>query len=372
MKLTGGIISIKGDDLMSRVRNYWVVSFMLVLLLNGLALAEQAPVDINRAIELAQQENIELAIAGLELANAELDYQKNKLSNLATASKVVELQGELARINARENYRQLKNRVIIDTIGQFLQLIQLDSEIAISEEEVELQRRRLQGTEAQVEVGYKGLLDLFEQQREYQKSLIGLEKARDDLQQQLKELRMAICLKQEEEILLPKLEEPKIWELAETASIKTALDNNSLLGIKERQITLADANLNRARVADTPKLDLERLENELELAKFDLVLERQKLETAVQRNYYLYKQAIKNMDITRKTRKQALENLKIIKEQEAAGLVTKNDLLEARVSLLKAEKEHLAGIINYYIKQLQLKEKMGLEVEVVIDVREEH
>ena len=354
---------------MSRVKNYWGVSLVLVLLLNGMAMAEETLIDINRAIELSQQENIELAMAGLELANAELDYQKNKLSNLATASRVVELQGELAIIKARENYRQIKNKVIIETIGQFLQLIQLDREIAISEEEVELQKRKLQGVEAQVEVGYRGLLELFEQQREYQKALVALEKALDDLQQQLKELRMAICLEPEEEIVLPDLEEPMIWEAEEGRSIELALENNALIGIRERQITLASANLNRASVVDTPKLELKKLANDLELAKFNLVLEKQRLETAVQKNYYRYKQAIKNMDITRKAKKQALENLKIIREQETAGLVTKNDLLEGRVSLLKAEKAHLAAIINYYISQLQLKETMGIELEVVIDVQ---
>lgn len=348
-------------------QKYLICVMMILSIFISTGMVFSAELGLDEILEKGLEKNLELEIARYELENARLDYRKSELDNLMSQSRLIKLQGELKYLQAAEEYKTINNQVILDITGQYLNLIKLTNEIGVKEKEVELKEKRLQETKAQVEVGYESPLEYFSDQNEYQTLVNELEKVRDDRQQLLKELKNKIGAAAEMNIELVSLQEPEIWDITEEEAVEKAISNSQTLLIKEKSVGLAEAELARAKIVSTPELDLNKLENNLTIARLGYKLEEQNIETSLQKQYYLYKQAVKNLDTAARGVKQARDNHQIIKEQQSAGLVTENDLLEAEVSLLESRNDRLLAIINYYTNKIKLENQMGLEIEVKIN-----
>ncbi|GAJ02584.1 unnamed protein product [marine sediment metagenome] len=78
--------------------------------------AELKEMDLSQAINLALKNNLNLKIANLDLENAQIDYEKTKANNLLTESRYIQLQGDLGLLQAKDNYTQIRNQVIIDVV----------------------------------------------------------------------------------------------------------------------------------------------------------------------------------------------------------------------------------------------------------------
>jgi len=95
----------------------------------GLFAAEPEEINLSQAINLTLENNLNLKIANLDLENAQIDYQKTKANNLLTESRYIELQGDLGLLQAKDNYNQTRNEVIIDVVQKYLQLNQAKKNI---------------------------------------------------------------------------------------------------------------------------------------------------------------------------------------------------------------------------------------------------
>lgn len=346
-----------------------IISSLLVLIISGNCLGQEMKLQLEETLELALKNNLELKIAGVELKNARLAYRKNELQNLLSNSRFLQLQGELALAQAEESYRQARNNQLIFMGGNYLKLIQTGEGIVLRKKEAELEEKKLKEVKAQVKVGYKGELDLFEQQNNYQTALFELERAVDDRKQLMKEFKTELGLKDENNLQLVIPQRPVIWEITEKEAVDMAIKNSTILKLKTKQLELAEYDLARARVSDTPELELQEMENNLKLAELNLKKEEQGLKYEVGKQYYLFKQSVKKLRIMKQNQLQAEENYSIIQEQEKAGLVTKNDLLAAEVNLFKGKNNYLLALNEYYLNQFQLQQVMGLKAEVIIDDR---
>jgi len=328
--------------------------------------AEPKEMDLFQAINLALENNLNLKIADLDLKNAQIDYEKTKANNLLTESRYIELQGDLGLLQAKDNYTQTRNQVIIEVVQKYLQLSQAKKGIAIKGKEVELQRNLLEEIKAQVKAGHKGNLDLLQQENKYRNAIFNLEKANDDYHQHFREFKLELGLnsqEQEEEFNLIEVNYPEIWKIEEEEALKKAIENSFTLELRKRQIELAEIDLERGEAAASPELDLQKLKNNVELANLNYEKTQKELINSVSKQYYIYKQAINNLDLSQQNLKQARENNNIIIEQVNAGLKTKNDLLSAEISLLQAENNLKSAILNYYMAKLTLQQLIGQKIE---------
>lgn len=340
------------------------IVLLLLIILTSICLADSNDLNLRNIKELALKQNNDLKIADIEKENAAIDFEKNMLGNLETNSKSVRLQGELNLLMAENNYIQTKNSIIIDIIEQYLNILKLEKEIKSIQKEVELEKRRVQEVEVEMEMGYKSSLDLFEQERKYQDIQNRLERKQDSKGQQLKELKFQLGLDSTDRITFIKLEIPDIWEVQEGLVIKTVLENSKTIKIKNKQLEIAEARLVRAEALNESEMELKKLKNKVAIARLDYLNEKQNQESSAQNQYFLYKQAIKSLDMAERSLIQAKENYKIIKTQMQEGMASSNDLLSEEVVLMKAKNSFRSVIIDYYIQKLSLQNIMGQELEV--------
>lgn len=325
---------------------------------------ETKEMNLSQAINLALENNLNLKIANLDLENAQIDYEKTKANNLLTESRYIQLQGDLGLLQAKDNYTQTRNQVIIDVVQKYLQLNQAEKNITAKSKEAELEKNLLDEVKAQVNAGHKGNLDLLQQENKYNNAIFDLEKANDDHHQSFREFKLELGLgNQEEEFNLVEVDYPEIWKIGEEEALKMTIENSFTLELRRRQIELAKVDLERAEVTASPELDLRKLRNNIELANLNLNKTQKELNNSIRKQYYTYKQTVNSLDLSRQNLNQAQESNGIIIEQVKAGLKTKNDLLSAEISLLQAEYNLNSTILNYYTTKLTMQKLIGQKIE---------
>ncbi|MDP2945360.1 MAG: TolC family protein [Atribacterota bacterium] len=326
---------------------------------------EPKETNLSQSINLALENNLNLKIANLDLENAQIDYQKTKANNLLTESRYIELQGDLGLLQAKDNYNQIRNEVIIDVVQKYLQLNQAKRNITAKSKEAELERNLLEEVKAQVKAGHKGSLDLLRQENKYNNAVFNLEKANDDYHQSFGEFKLELGLnnQEEEEFNLVEVDYPKVWQIDEEEALKKAVENSFILELGKRQIELAKVDLERAEVAASPELDLRKLKNNIELTNLNFNKTQKELTNSIRKQFYTYKQTINSLDLSQQNLNQAQENNSIIIDQVKAGLKTKNDLLSAEISLLQAEYNLNSAILNYYTTKLTMQRLIGQKIE---------
>jgi len=331
----------------------------------GLFAAETKEMNLSQAINLALENNLNLKIANLDLENAQIDYEKTKANNLLTESRYIELQGDLGLLQAKDNYNQTRNEIIIDVVQKYLQLNQAKKNITVKTKEAELEKNLLEEVKAQVKAGHKGNLDLLQQESNYNNAVFNLEKANDDYHQSFREFKLELGLnnQEEEEFNLVEVDYPQVWQIDEEEALKKANENNFILELRKRQIELDKIDLERAEVAASPELDLRKLKNNIELANLNFNKTQKELANSIRKQFYAYKQTINSLDLSQQNLNQALENNSILVEQVKAGLKTKKDLLSAEISLLQAEYNLNSAILNYYTAKLTLQKLIGQKIE---------
>lgn len=349
-------------NILNRTILFFVIFFVFFGTLWGVELKE---LNLSQAIILALENNLSLKIAHLDLENAQIDYEKTKADNLLIGSRYIELQGDLGLLQAKDNYNNIRNQVIIDVVQKYLYLSQAKKNIMVTGKEMELERKLLEEVKAQVQSGHKGSLDLLQQENKYHNAVFNLEKANDDYYQSFKEFKLELGLtnQREEELNLTEMDYPKIWEISEEDAIKTAINNSFTLEFSKRQIELNEVDLERAEVAASPKLDLQKLKNNVELANLNYDKAQKELNNSISKQFYAYKQSISNLDLSQQNLNQAQENNNIIIEQVKAGLKTKSNLLSAEISLLQAEYNLKSAILSYYMNKLNLQQLMVQKIE---------
>ncbi len=338
---------------------------LFFLFSGGLLAAETKETTLSQAINLALENNLNLKIANLDLENAQIDYEKTKANNLLTESRYIELQGDLDLLQAKDNYSQTRNEVIIDVVQKYLQLNQAKRDIASKSKEAELEKNLLEEVKAQVKAGHKGNLDLLQQENKYNNTVFDLEKTNNDYHQSFREFKLELGLsnQEEEEFNLTEVDYPKVWHIDEEEALKKAIENSFILELWKRQIELAKVDLERAEVAASPELDLRKLRNNIELANLNFSKTQKELANSIRKQFYAYKQSINSLDLSQQNLNQAQENNSIIIDQVKAGLKTKNDLLSAEISLLQAEYNLNSVILNYYTTKLTMQKLIGQKIE---------
>lgn len=343
-----------------------ILFLVIFFIISGaLFAAETKEINLSQAINLALENNLNLKIANLDLENAQIDYQKTKADNLLTESRYIELQGDLGLLQAKDNYNQIRNEVIIDVVQKYLQLNQAKKNITAKNKETELERNLLEEVKAQVKAGHKGNLDLLQQENKYNNAVFDLEKANDDYHQSFRELKVELGLNNEEgeEFNLVEVDYPKVWQIDEEEALKKAIENSFILELRKRQIELAKVDLERAEVAVSPELDLRKLKNNIELANLNFNKTQKELANSIRKQFYAYKQTINSLDLSRQNLNKAQENNSIIIDQVKAGLKTKNDLLSVEISLLQADYNLNSAILNYYTAKLTMQKLIGQKIE---------
>ncbi|WP_027338597.1 TolC family protein [Halonatronum saccharophilum] len=336
------------------------ISLVLLQILSIKVYGEEKS-NIDKLINLALDYNYDLQIAKLNLDNSSINYRRNKSNNLFLESRYNYLENKLEVEEAKREYLETKNGVIIDLIYNYLQLVEENINIAGREKRVELEERLLNNIKIDVKGGYKGEVDLLEKQIDYNNEVFELRKAKDDYHLLLSDLEAKVG-STKEEIEITEVNIPKLWELTKEDIVAIAKANNKTLKLREGILELREIDLKRAKVMEVSKLDLKELRNNKEIAKLNYNKEYDNVVNQIKESYAQFEQGARILELREKQLKQIKDNYNIIKEQRSAEIRSQNDILGAQINLKEAKYHYQGAITNYYLSKLNLMQVMGLEI----------
>lgn len=340
--------------------------FCLLFIISGFK-ATAAEMDVTEAVGHSIDNSIELSIARIELENSRINFRKNEAEIMRTGSRYAELQNELGLLQAENSFSQTENQLVRDTVRIFFQLILSEMELERKEIILELEQRRLDEVEKQVATGHRSQLDLIQQQGNYNSAAFDLEGSRQDLIQDQEEFKYRLGLEELPPLRGDALSAVEPVEIDLEEFLQKALAAATELQVREKQLELAEIDLNRAREATTPALDLQQKENDLEIARLNIEKSENDARHRFQQMYNGLTRAKNNLQLAEESLEEAEKNHDIVVRQEELGLRTTNDLLSSRISLLGAQQSLYSAVNNYYLTLLEIYEAMGHSLKEVAD-----
>ena len=320
---------------------------------------ESIKLDLPQTVEIALTNNLELQKSNYQLENAEIDAKKNKIENLLTQSNLMERQNELLYQQKKEQYQQQKEDLIIKVVDEYLQLKLAEKDIHVNENKLKLEKNILEDIKAQVKAGYKVELDVLEQSNEYYNALFSFESTKLDYQQLLGNFRITLGVSSNIGIKIAVIKIPYFKEIDLKQALQEGRKNSVELQMKILEIDLANLELEKSKVSDTPEVNLNKLKNSLVIAKLDHSISSQNLDYQIQNQWQNYVQKKNDITLSQKYLEQIKEHKAIISNQAKAGLASEDEELSAIIGVLESEYHLASSIRNCYNTLLQLQSIMG-------------
>jgi len=315
---------------------------------------ESINLNLSQSIDLALANNLELKKASYQLENAEIDAKKSEAENWLTQSNLIERERELLLLQEKKQYQQQKDELLIQVVDEYFQLKSAQKDIQLKEKELELEKNILEEVTAQVNAGYKVDLDLLQQGNEYYDALFSYENTKQNYQQYLMDFCMTLGFDANRKLELATINIPDFKEISLEQALQKGRENSVELQAKALETELARLELEKTKVSDPSKLDLNELENNLAMAQLDYLISNQDLTYQIQTKWQGYEQKKKDIELSQQNLKQMEENKTVITRQFEAGLRGENEKLSANIGVLEAEYRLISSIRDYYASLLNL------------------
>lgn len=340
-----------------------LIFFIPLVLLSTQVIAETEPIDLQTAIEIALDHNLNLQLEKLSLRRAELEYQRKMAGNLLTSSLHTQLEAEHSLAAAENSYRTAYNNLLRNITQQYINLFLAGLDLEIKEMRVELENLLLEAARVRFQMGDLGGISLLEQENSFNNARFNLETSRDDYAQKRKNFASLLGLKMPVSVvgLVP----PPSWEISEETAINTALENSAELSLARRELELAESDLVRTKISGPP-LDIEMKEIALEICRVKNERLKEEITNAAQEAYYHFKQAEKRIGLSKERLSEAQTKYDVREEQYAAGLVKSTEFLQYEINLKEAEYQCQSAIAEYYLRKLALEQVLNLDTGVMI------
>lgn len=345
---------------------------ILVLLIIGFTeghifASEQLELDLNQAVDLALKQNLNLQMAKLQLENAQLIDQKNRIELEEYPSRRKTLQAESDLYQANENLNETRNDVITGVVEKYFQLQQATLKIQINEKKVELNKKLFEERRLKVVGGYERPLELLQQENEYLLAFSNLEDAKQEFEQLLWDLHLLVGLERITELkLTTKMFTMIEWIITEVEAVQLAIENSAQLSMLQGKIDLTKLELQNAEVSDLPIVEIKQIKNNLKYAHLSYEQKKRELKNFVRQQYRLWYQTTESLEYYHQNLIQAQENMMMIQKQINAGLKMEKELLASEILLMQVQYNQQDVILQCYVKQLQLQKMLGLEIGVVV------
>lgn len=281
--------------------------------------------NMQRVVEMVLVKNLELERVKLNFEKIRSEYKKARINNRIEYSNYNRLKAEYDLKKAEKIYKDTRNAVIETTIQQYIDVYLKKINIKVKEKRFVAEKSLMEQSECYYKIGGTSSVDLLGQRDKYNNVYFELEKAKNEYTQSLKKFKMTLGL-EGSRLEVYFLEKPEVWEISEKMVIETALKNNLQLQLNKKNII-----------------------------------------ASIQKTYYQFKRAIKNIDLKEENLFEGKVEYEMIKNQYEKGISTKTELLQYEARLLEAEYAYQEAIGDYYLAEHRLMERLGLETGVFID-----
>lgn len=322
--------------------------------------AEPIIITVDKALQLALDNNVSLAIARLELAYAQKQLTKAQADNALSASPVAIRQAEVAVETAQLSLKQTERQVRLDAQNAYYTAVNAIQQLAVAEKSLEQAKEQLRIIQAKFNEGLATKLDVFNAEKGVLQAENALEEARNSQELALLELKKVLGLSYTTEI---KVEQPEAVvepvKLTEAEVVEKVLANSLQLTRLQRALEIAQMQEENANNDYTAPLLKEIYANRRMKAELDLKEGTRAVYLQAKQAWNALQQAENGVELVQKELEMAQESYRITKVRFEGGLEIPNNLLRAQINLTQAESKAVKAVFDYNLAKTRLLNLVG-------------
>lgn len=320
---------------------------------------EKAVLTINEALEKAWQNNLDLQKASLTWNNAQISYEKAKANALQSGSKIDEKQAELNWQQAQNTFQRSKDEVGTEVVSLYNTFKYLKSLVLLRQEKIELAQNSLDRVKEKVKAGTAGELEELAAEISLENVRQQLESTKQQLDTATESLSLAINTANIVEFDLVSEFDKGVIEDSLDVYIVAALQQRKEIEFARKNIEIAGDRLEQLQITDSPLLDINKANNDLELLEITLKLLEESIKSEIRQRYQQLESLSSQLGLLNLGLGQAKKNLDNAEKQFQAGLITRDELSSREVDFRSAELELQKNKGNGYIAYLNLQVSAG-------------
>lgn len=326
----------------------WIVTLLVFITSNIAIASEPQYLKLADAQLIAADHSIQLELAKLELLEAEHNFKQATGAMIMQPSPVLQLQAQAGLDLARLNYLLAVDRLKLQVQQDFYNVLKMENLVEIAQEALESAKRRLDITEKKFEAGTVTRLEVIKATANVLNAEASLAQSRHGLELAYMKFRQTLGMPLEGEIYVAsEAFDIEYITVDLEADLKFALENRQevqqlekAIAIAKKDVELADNSYTPAVVLQQAKINLAKLETQLEQVKQLLALD-------IRQNYSAMENAAARIKVYQKEVEEASEMLHLAELSFEADLITGNELADAQLGLLSAKNNLVAAIYDY-------------------------
>lgn len=322
---------------------------------------------LERAMKIAEKENLNLKLSEIEYQKAKINLENLKLKNKYNYTAVQELNITKNYLNSEKTYKSNRRDIIKSVISQYTNLWLLQKQIEAQKLNTKAEKRLFNEMEARFELSQISRIDLLEQSNSYDDADNKLKNLKDNYQQSLLEFKRSLNL-ETENFEIKELEKPEIWNITKKEALQKGLKNSNSLKIAEINYKLLEKELNKKEITSAAS-EVELAELSRKTAEINLEKSEEDLRNKIVKFHLALKQANKKIDLMKDKLEKTKRQYQQTKRQFELGSLTKTTLLQYEASLLNSEYQLKNAYLNYYLAKEDLADSLNLEPGVTINVQ---
>lgn len=318
----------------------------------------QAPLTLERAVDLAVEHDLSAKLAAVAFAEAQVSYERSLAANLLEAPQA-RRSAENAFRSATIAYENARADIALATVERYIAVLRGRLDLEVAEKRLEVARIDLAAAERRLALGTASELDLMSAANTLSTATLDLTAAQNAYQRAVQDLAASLGLDVQAGLeLSPELPILPFDDELEPA-VARALERSANLFSASAALENAQVELELARSEGAPPLELQRLELALRRAELELEQTRQGVERSVTSSYNELLRARDLLPIVEANLAAQERRFAAVQEQFRAGLRSERELLQAEISLAEARADRLDAVRNYLRALLSFRKTIG-------------
>ncbi len=321
------------------------------------AAVQEGAINFNNALELVFENNLDLKIAELTLANSQIDWEKSKLSASAeTRSQKLSLSLELEK--NQNAYQESRYNIINEMIVDYVDLTKNRQSVEVNELLLKVNELEVARIEELYAQGSANSSELMDARSSLEDQKLTLHKSREDWNKLLDNLQWKTGL--EDQVSFDELTfSVETLQFSKEEVLTKVLDTSYDLQDYDIRFQLAELELEKAKLEGKPELELNKLTNSKDIAWYHYLEAKRDLEKKVKDDLWALEIAAKTIEIKSSELKISQENYQQTQVGYQQGFYTETEYLQSQVSLINAQKALFTARADYWLKVYDIYHQTG-------------
>lgn len=357
---------------MKRVLTTTIVAVLMLALGGAFAAPEFAAangddvmhLDLQTAVELAYENNVELLLAEQEVASARLGLEQVRALSLIEPSPTLLLQAEAGVELAQRSLSLTKQRIAFDVEEAYYNVLRLQNVLQVLDEAEQMAARQLEVAESRRQTGVATDIDVLRARTALMETQAEKANAEDNLALVSVQFRQIVGLARETAFVLDEaVVTHDAVNMTLSEALTEALNNRIELAQVQLGIDVAERELELATNDYTPELTRIQAELDLEQAKLRMRQARDGITLDVHNAFNTLQDAHRRLSVAEQRLAEMEENWRIVQALFDARMATDVEILQGQTGLAEARMSAVNAVFDYNVARAKFFQAIARELE---------